>query len=269
MHRWLPALGIGVVIASAGCSIEAGHAALDLVLGSQDAAAAFEWQGRVADGDAVEIKGVNGGVRATAAVGDQVEVTAKRTGRRDDPNEVRIEVVEHANGITICAVYPREGNECLPGDAGRLRARNNDVKVEFTVRVPDSVRFIGRTVNGSVRAEELGSDIEVHTVNGSVRISTRGHAEADTVNGSIEASFGRADWRGEVSFETVNGSIRLELPADTNADIRARTVNGRIRSDLPMTVHEVSRRRLEGTIGNGGRKLELETVNGSIVLETS
>ena len=46
-------------------------------------------------------------------------MTAQRTGRRNDPEDVRLEVVEHAGGVTICAVYPSKDaarpNECRPG----------------------------------------------------------------------------------------------------------------------------------------------------------
>jgi DUF4097 and DUF4098 domain-containing protein YvlB len=45
-------------------------------------------------------------------------------------------------------------------------------------------------------------------------------------------------------------------------------VNGEITSDFPITVQgRVSPRELKGTIGKGGRKLELETVNGDITLK--
>jgi hypothetical protein len=43
---------------------------------------------------------------------------ATKHGRRSDPAEVEIEVVEHAGGVTICAVYPSPGsrpNECRQG----------------------------------------------------------------------------------------------------------------------------------------------------------
>ena len=49
----------------------------------------FRWSGRVDAGDAIEIKGINGEVRAMAASGSEVEVTAvKRGGRRGDPADV-------------------------------------------------------------------------------------------------------------------------------------------------------------------------------------
>ncbi|PYP42504.1 MAG: hypothetical protein DMD42_11950, partial [Gemmatimonadetes bacterium] len=59
----------------------------------------FHWKGKVAPGKAIEIKGVNGDVRAVAGsgVGD-VEVTAVKHARRSDPDEVKIEVVQHEDG---------------------------------------------------------------------------------------------------------------------------------------------------------------------------
>ena len=111
----------------------------------------------------------------TPAAGDRVEVTAVKKARRSDPASVQIKVVEHAGGVTICAVYPtREGrapNECRPGEAGRMSAQDNDVNVIFTVSVPAGVGFVARTVNGGVEADGLTGDVDAHTVT-RVRLST-------------------------------------------------------------------------------------------------
>lgn len=42
----------------------------------------FRWTGRVAQGKSIEVKGVNGSISAEPASGDQLEVTAIKTGRR-------------------------------------------------------------------------------------------------------------------------------------------------------------------------------------------
>ena len=223
----------------------------------------FQWVGHVAEGQRLEIKGVKGKIDARAAEGDQVQVTVDRRGLRSDPDEVRIEVLEHEGGVTICAVYPGD-NVCLPGDAGRLRAQRNDVKVDFDVRLPAGVTLAARTVDGQVDVTALDSNVEARTVNGAIRISTAGHARAETVNGSIHAELGRVDWDGEAAFETVNGSVTVTLPREIHATVRASTANGSISNDLPLDVTTSSRRRLEGTIGRGGRELHIETVNGSI-----
>jgi hypothetical protein len=247
-------------------------AALGGILLAATASAAtqdFAWDGRVAPGQAVEIKGINGDVDAGPAPGDRVEVTAVKRGRRSDPASVQIKVVEHPGGVTICAVYPSSAgprpNECLSGEAGHLGANDNDVNVHFTVRVPAGVRFVGHTVNGEIAAEGLTGDVQASTVNGGVRLSTAGEAEAETVNGSITAAIGQVNGGEGLTFKTVNGSIAVELPAGANADLRAATVNGDIHTDFPLNgPTRITKRSLTGTIGTGGRRLALDTVNGSI-----
>ncbi len=229
----------------------------------------WNWKGRVERGDAIEVIGVNGEINAERASGNEVEVETLLEGKKSDPKLVKMEVVEHDGGVTICAVYPTpEGerpNECLPGGKGRNSVKKNDVSVEFTVRVPAGVNLIGRTVNGEVRALGIEGDVEVHTVNGDVDISASGLAEATTVNGSITASMGRTDWSGKLGFTTVNGSVTLELPADLNCDVSVSTVNGQIASDFALVVEgRFSPRSLKGTIGDGGRGLIIKTVNGSV-----
>src|SRR5829696_5915233 len=231
--------------------ILAGTAAAVLWMPPAALAQDVTWSGSVAQGRAIEIKGVNGDIRAEPSGSNQVEVVAVKQGRRDDPESVRIEVVPHAGGVTICAVYPaRAGarqNECAPGEGGRMNVQNNDVTVRFTVRVPAGVTFIGTTVNGEVEATRLNGDVTLTTVNGSAVFSTTGSGRATTVNGSIRGEMGRADWSDTLSMNTVNGSITLTLPAALNADVRASTVNGDISADFPITVQgRVSRRRLEG-----------------------
>jgi hypothetical protein len=231
----------------------------------------FHWRKQLAPGRLIEIKGINGSVHAEPATGNEVEVVAEKSSKRDDVNSVTIETVEHADGITICAVYPsrdvEKPNVCAPGAGGRMSVQNNDVTVTFTVRVPAGVRFAGRTVNGGVDASELAADVDARTVNGSVNISTTGLARAETVNGSITARMGNASWADNLQFKTVNGKVDVSFPATLSAQVDAETVNGDIQSDFPITVTgRVSKRKLNGTIGGGGRELHLRTVNGDVVI---
>src|SRR5215204_2656428 len=187
----------------------------------------------LAAGRTLEIRGVNGAVSAEPAAGGEFEVVAVKRSRRSDPDEVRVEVVRHAGGVLICALYPNPGGE--PNTCELNNSRSH-------VRDHDT------------------------TVNGSINVSTTGLARAQTVNGSITALVGRADWPAGLEFKTVNGGIDLTLPASLSARVEAKTLNGEITSDFPMTVTgAISRRRLSGTIGGGGdRQLILETVNGGV-----
>ena len=83
----------------------------------------FRWSGQIQRGRSIEIKNINGQVDAVLAPGNQVEVVARKHGRRSDPASVEIMVIEHGEGVTICAVYPtprdaRRPNECRPGGGG-------------------------------------------------------------------------------------------------------------------------------------------------------
>lgn len=240
----------------------------------------FHWSGSVAQGKTLEIKGVNGEIRAELASGNQIEVHATKRARRSNPDSVSVQTVQEDGNVTICAVYPTPDrwsrnrrnnsgpNECVVGEGGRMNTDNNDVVVDFVVKVPSGVRFIGRTVNGSVNAQGLRSEAHVSTVNGRIDLSTTGLGSADTVNGSIDAAIGAANWTGRLEFNTVNGSITLRMPKDASTNLHARMLNGGFETDFPLMVQSMGRRnrRVDGVIGSGGRDLDLETVNGSIRL---
>ncbi|HLA12001.1 MAG TPA: DUF4097 family beta strand repeat-containing protein [Pyrinomonadaceae bacterium] len=248
----------------------------------QDLTQQFRWSGRLNPGMAIEIKGLNGDIAADLATGSEVEVVADKHSSRGDVNAVSIKVVEHAGGVTICAIYPTDNpsvtTRCEPSrgprtsdpidtSSQRTNVRSNDVRVDFRLRVPAGVDLLVRTVNGDISAQSLSSNVESKTVNGNIRIATSGYADAKTVNGEISARMGNASWTGALNFKTVNGEIVIELPADTGANVHASTFNGTINSDFPLTsLGKNTKRKLSGTIGTGGRELLLKTLNGSINL---
>src|ERR1043166_8059656 len=70
------------------------------------AADAFQWHGSIGPGHSIEIKGVNGDIRAEPSGSNEVEVVAEKRRMRDAPESVRIDVVPHDGDVTVCAVYP-------------------------------------------------------------------------------------------------------------------------------------------------------------------
>lgn len=226
----------------------------------------WRWSGKLSPDQLLQIKNVNGSIEADGISGDTIEVVAYKSG--EDKDQVRIEMVNGADGVTICAVYPGHGNSCSAGDSYRQEVHDVHAKVEFTVKVPRTIRFDARTVNGKVRAEELGRFVKATTVNGGVTVSTDAWAQATSVNGSVKVRMGRADWNGTLKITTVNGSIDLEVPASLSTDVKFSSVNGSLESDLPLTISQQSGRwgpkNLEGRIGTGGRELQVNTVNGSL-----
>lgn len=231
---------------------------------------AFRYDASLARGRTVRLHNVNGSIDVERGGSNRVEVRAEKRWRRGDPDDVRIVQLTASNGdLVVCALW--NDAECTEsGIRSRRRSSwndRNDVSVAFTVQVPDGVHVELNTVNGSVSADGIGGDVDASTVNGSITArSTRGPVHAKTVNGSIRATMGALGDEA-LRYETVNGSITLELPDNADAELDLSTVNGGVSTDFPVTVQgSISRKRLRGTVGDGGRLLKASTVNGGITL---
>ena len=229
----------------------------------------LDWSAEMQPGQTLEIRGVNGSILAQAAPGSTARVTADKDSDDSPVSSVTFEVVTHAGGVTICAMYPdvsgEPPNECQPG-GGQMTVRDNDVTVEFDVQVPAGVRLIEWTVNGDVRAADVQSEVVATTVNGNASIVTSEVARALTVNGNVEVTIGDAAPAQNLDFTTVNGSVTLRVPEDIDADVTATTVNGTMNSDF-LLANPVPG-RWTGTLGAGGSELLMTTVNGNLELRS-
>lgn len=245
----------------------------------------FRYEARISAGLSIEIKGINGDLLVEESEGSDVEVVARKSGSFDDPAEVKMTVVEHDQGATICAVYP--GARKVPNQpdsdaacaanpaAGDAQPAGSDVKVDFLVRVPKGVRFVGRTSNGRVQAHRVSGGVEAHTVNGNIEIDGAGPSHATSVNGSIHAVM-QPGAQQESQLQTVNGNLTVTLASLDPARLFANTVNGGIAVSVPATeTIEESAQHLVAQVGAamGGLatscqpEIRMRTVNGDIRLE--
>lgn len=237
--------------------------------------AAFTWEGRIREGRWIMIRNMNGTVEVTRGTSDRVEVTASRHTRRGDPDHVRFEVKKFGTNeedVLVCALWG-ENSSC---DERSYRSRNDnrgrrnphDVMVEFTVRVPKGVKVAAFSTNGEVSVDGVDSEVDAGTVNGAVLVrSSGGPVSANTVNGSVRAVMGRFNLDTDLSFSSVNGSVVAEFADDLNADVELSTVNGRFLTDFPVTISgRIDPRRLRATLGKGGPRIRLNTVNGNVEL---
>jgi hypothetical protein len=234
----------------------------------------FSWDGRITNNRWLYVRNLNGSIRVERATGDRAEVTAVKRWRRGNPEDVRIETRRLGGDdgdVIICAFWTENASCDEDGYRSRgdnsWRGHDNDTSVEFTVKLPAGVRLGISTVNGGVTVNGATSEVRASTVNGRVSAqSSGGPVNASTVNGDIDVRM-RELGTGDLEYSTVNGSIEIEVPANLDADIDMRTVNGSLSADFPITLQgRVNPRRMRATIGKGGRRLRLETVNGSVEL---
>jgi hypothetical protein len=235
----------------------------------------FHWQGALKAGQTLEVVNTNGEIDAGRASGDGARVAGVRGGG-DDDHELFVEVVEYADGVTVCAVYAKDRTpgRCHRGgvssDSGNWWHSGRHAKINFDVQVPRGVRLNALTTNGRVHCVNLDSVVQAATTNGDVEVSTSEWASAKTTNGGVRVSMGNAKWSGELELMTTNGSVDVTLPASAEFKVDASTTNGGIQTDFPITIQgRFGPKSLSGTVGGGGRDLKVATTNGGIELKKS
>ena len=243
--------------------------------GAQSPGDEFHWEAAVASGQTVIVRNIVGDVRVERGSGRNVVIDAQKKWRRGDPSEVRIEARTTRDGNVLACAFWNDEARCDENGyhSGSRRGRNNhsnDVSVDFVVLVPDGVKLDMNTVNGDLRITGATAEVNAHTVNGGIDASSMGGpVRAETVNGNIRAEMGNSG-REDLSYSTVNGSITVTVPNQLSADLHMATVNGTIESDFPLTVSgRINRHRINARVGDGGRRVSLKSVNGSIKLRQS
>lgn len=237
----------------------------------------MNWSTPVASGHWIRVRNTSGSVRVRQSDGPTATI---RVESRTRPRKSDLHVViDSADGsYVVCAVLSR-GARC-DEEGYRMGKRSiwNRLRfmsgmstpvADFTVLVPAGTNVDASSVNGGITIEDATGAVVAKTVNGGIRANAGAATSfsATTVNGSITMKVDSLTGDGDLMLKTVNGSVTAELPPELNADVHLETVNGRLTTDYPLTVNgKLNPRRLDATIGDGGRNLTIKTVNGSVKL---
>src|SRR6267154_1349044 len=201
----------------------------------------------------VSIENINGGVRISVWDQNEVKVDAvKRAYTKEKLEEAKVDVNASADSVRIRTEYPERNQSFSDGES---RRHNNPATVEYSLTIPRKARIDSADlVNGS---------LDIEGVEGDVKLST--------VNGGVEATITRLEESKTTSLNSVNGSIVLTIPSDSNAQVKANTIHGSITNDFGLQVNdgEYVGHDLSGQIGNGGPRIRLSNVNGSIAIKRS
>lgn len=217
----------------------------------------------------VSIENINGGVRI--AVWDQNEVkvdAVKRAYTKEKLGEAKIDVSATGDSVRIRTEYPDRNQSFSDGES---RRRNNPATVEYSLTIPRKARIDSADlVNGSLDIEGVEGDVKGACVNGQVKArGLTGDVKLSTVNGGVDATITRLDDSKSTSLNSVNGNIVLTIPSDSNAQVKASTIHGAITNDFGLRVNDGDYvgHDLSGQIGNGGSRIRLSNVNGSIAIK--
>jgi hypothetical protein len=207
----------------------------------------FTWSAPAVSGGLVRVRNIRGDVSVEATTGNRVEVRALKLWRRGNPVAARVEARRDGDDIIVCVIWG-SSNDCdAPVSSAQSRAVG-DVTVQLAIKVPAGMRIAANTINGDVAVRSDSRVVSAEAVNGNVVVLSRaGNVAATTVNGSVTAF--------------------LVEPVHATLDLYA---SGRLRSEFPIQVtHTLRLGRIQGSIGGGGRKVELRAMRGDIHLRVA
>lgn len=196
--------------------------------------------------------------------------------------ELKADVAVHPGEIRIESVFPKK--QKVVGFWDLIGHGVQSMNIHYYLQVPRQASLDLNTSNGAIRVRAVHGRIVVATNNGDVDVagvrgtlvaSTRngevrlarieGATNASTTNGSIAAEMAALPDRGRMEMTTTNGNIELALPRDLHAELEAETTNGRVNINYRLTTQgTINSKRIRGTIGGGGVRIELQTTNGNI-----
>lgn len=208
----------------------------------------------------VRVSNINGSIDITTWDKEEVSIVAVKKGKtQEDLDRITVIIEARSDRLVIDTKHER-------GAWWQFWKNSTNGGVNYTLRVPAAVTLEEiETVNSGVKIDGVTGTVRAKTVNGSVELrGLAATASLETVNGRVVAEFVRVPDDARINLESVNGACEITLPSDANAHINASTVNGGIHSDLPITTTKSTKRSLEGTLGSGGARIALSTVNGGV-----
>ncbi|MDZ7724997.1 MAG: DUF4097 family beta strand repeat-containing protein [candidate division KSB1 bacterium] len=182
--------------------------------------------------------------------------------------EMEIVIKRHGDRLDIFVEKPKtDGFDVFDWFFGNRRVRSS---INIDIKLPTITNVELKSINGSIEISELKGRARLKTTNGKINANRMyGELDAESTNGSIRAEMDIPELRENVRLSTVNGSLHLTVPESIAADVDISTVNGSIRSDFPLTVEgKWGPKHVDEEINGGGYSLTLNSVNGSVTLNT-
>lgn len=198
------------------------------------------------------------------------------------------DILEFFNAVDI-EIDREDGTLHLSATCPSFMAPDLSLSLHMIVKVPRATDLSIHTDNGSVIVQNVDGVLHASSINGKIAYENiRGQVNARTRNGEIffraiqggiiaRAANGSIRVDGTelghvypISCATDNGGITLRVPTASSFELAARTSNGFVRTALKVgdTVPQGAVRTVNGPVGRGGPSIELQTLNGSIYIDT-
>lgn len=260
---------------------------------------------RLSDANALVIANINGNLKVEGYDGQSImleavkSIDAKTDARLEKgKTEVQLGIIDRADTIIVYVIdgcnqfVKKKSHSDRSGwsQAGWSYQSTDpqgchpayDYKMDFTVRVPNSVNLLASTINeGSVIVENVNGVVKAANINGSIRlVNLKREAEAHTINGDLDIEYA-LNPGGECRFYSLNGDINALFQSGLAANVSFESFNGSFYTNvvdiesLPVEVKKSGRGdgvryKVEGNkfrVGRGGPLLDFETFNGNVYVK--
>ena len=250
--------------AAAGCDVKVGDQGMSIDVTQGRANDEWTRTYTLPKGGTLEIDSGGGPVYLVPSDNANVEVRIIREaqGRSDEAAQGALKeetISDEASAERVRVKTERRAGNAA-GPFGRRR-----ISTEFRVKIPPGLNVAVKGENADITLTNVEGTFTLENVNGGFRArGVSGPITASTVNGVVDLEF--AEVVGEVKATTVNGPVRIGLPADADVTLEAMTVNGGVNVDeqLRFAATERERRKVSGTVNDGGTKVVLQTTNGPV-----
>ena len=255
---------------------------------SEDIQKTFTFQNPAAEKTFI-VDNIFGSIHVEGTRSKEVQITIHKTIKAKNKDrlekakeEVSLDITEDGNIIELYVDGPFRHSEdrknvnmpCNPG---------YEVHYDFDIKVPFQTELCLHTVtDGQISVKNIEGDFDIKNVNGRINLTEMaGSGTAHTVNGKVEASFVENP-KTDCSFKTLNGDVRLLFQPDLSADFRIKSFTGDAFSDFAVSYlpskpgtsyrdkgkYVYKSDKMTGIrIGKGGPEIEMDTMNGDILIE--
>ncbi|MBT3169326.1 MAG: hypothetical protein HN334_05625 [Candidatus Cloacimonetes bacterium] len=193
---------------------------------------------------------------------DEDGCTIKTTALEKNPKVSVQYEIKVPKGVKIGEINSSNGTILIIDCEGEMNLNTSNGRIEV---FDSNGNFVANSSNGGIEFVHLNGKAEAYTSNGKIRVvRTPGFRKGVTSNGKITLEIDEK-MKNDIYLSTSNGSIKLYFSDNVNAEITAKTSNSKIKlHDFEMSVSSLGQASLEGKIGDGGKKLDVQTSNGSI-----
>jgi hypothetical protein len=168
------------------------------------------------------------------------------------------------------------------GSAAKVSTASGTISIR-DVRGPVKAR----SISGSVTLEDLSGEMTLSAVSGSIHATgLRGALSATTISGSLvlddfagspinlKTTSGDLNVAfsepiaGDFFARSISGSMHASLPPESDCTVHLSSISGGIHEDLPLRNLLSERHHVRGVLGQGRGRLELQSISGSISVNT-